>query len=896
MAQSGAYKKLNRNERSMILEESFGKGMCSDNIPLAEGMFKTLVNYQITEGGRQLIPRKGLSINRIGPSVVSIYPWLTSMTYFSQHALYYNTLYKFNRKTGSNPIQTKLILMHPGTSYATDEVNLAGEYKTHSSGNLQYYGFVNTLEGWTDGLVNGTESLTNYSMVATQPPVQQTGIGLVDTAMEDCGQCIRYLGNFKGGLKVNSTLPTFSAPSKLLCTTLNDNTYAMGYYYHCYPCTHTPNGDGTYTCDRTVPVSLQGRAIRIDTTDNITPFYEFVPIDGIMQLDVAKNLRDYSKTSNNDYLAQINCMFLNTVNAREINPNYAASYGYNMLSPTPYTFTCNKMAAYELTGLIPYADKSCTTLKLSYDTNEQLYFKVYYNYDANTEARIEIDISTDGTTTWNELKYEVMDLTKNNIVLPLCAPPETFYLKCTITTADSEDVLSSNTYSFSGANDYSNASTKGLDPKVYKIGTGFGITTWKHRLVVWGVDDAPDIVFMSDIDNPSYFPYPNGCEVYDAPVLHVLPFLDALLIFTQHAIYKTKLDSKGTLVTETVATDINISAEDTYSIVTIKNMVFYKSNNYYYMLVPSSKVLTLGELNVAPISKPINYFLDHFETELRKIIYNMYSDLLTDDTFTLTPNIYNVYTVGDEVCLDFGFDLVDPKLTTRFSFILKYSVALRTWSTSIIEFSNPIQLYCKNIAGTPQYITFNTTTNGESHTIAPVLLQEDIDNTKDSFYNEMKLHTRQYLDTGFRNMSSGWKKRFREIQLKINNKLMIPLEFKTGFILDNENRVNVSGTTLVPDNTGHLVLHSTAHTMSTILDEVIDDGGIAVLNAANAELGLNARTWTLDTTSLASKETATLRWHITGKGYLPRLQLLSSNEKSYEILGIAWVARSLNAR
>ena len=40
-------------------------------------------------------------------------------------------------------------------------------------------------------------------------------------------------------------------------------------------------------------------------------------------------------------------------------------------------------------------------------------------------------------------------------------------------------------------------------------------------------------------------------------------------------------------------------------------MVFFKSGNYYYMVVPSLRSMT-GELVLAPISKNIEFFLKQF--------------------------------------------------------------------------------------------------------------------------------------------------------------------------------------------------------------------------------------------------------------------------------------------
>lgn len=455
-----------------------------------------------------------------------------------------------------------------------------------------------------------------------------------------------------------------------------------------------------------------------------------------------------------------------------------------------------------------------------------------------------------------------------------------------------ENIIQEATYSFTGGRsmmkDY--GSTRGILLEKYNLSTAVGMVSWKQRLVLWGVKDAPDLIFTSDMSLPAYFPFPNGVIQYEKPIVHVITFLDSLLVFTQDAIYKTVLSEDGwAFNTETVALNVHFTQYDIPSICVVKNMVFYKSDNYYYMLVPSSKILTIGELKVAPVSRPINYFLDHFDAELRLILNDMYSgvfdrvDILDPTKFYITSDYYEVHAVGGVVKMNYTFKIgrQGGGKKTRIMFTLKYDTSLRTWTVDLIELpTGQVYLYNQNVATGPEYLALHTVGNKQA-TLS--LLSEDVDINTDMFDNVGKiLGTTQYLDTGFREIDSSWKKRFRELQIKLHNKTSSPLELHLAFALDNVHRTSLSGYNL-PE--------------CTPLDTEVHSPGHAVLAPEEpAPAEENKRTWLLDEQTTRFGGSDTIRWRVSGKGYCPRMRLLSKNEKSYEILGNTWIYRKLNAR
>jgi hypothetical protein len=62
------------------------------------------------------------------------------------------------------------------------------------------------------------------------------------------------------------------------------------------------------------------------------------------------------------------------------------------------------------------------------------------------------------------------------------------------------------------------------------------------------------------------------------------------------------------------------------------------------------------------------------------------------------------------------------------------------------------------------------------------------------------------------------------------------------------------------------------------------------------EVVLKTNTWQLDVSSLTEPAVVKVRFKVSGKGYSPRLVLVSLNLVPYELLGFNWVFRTMNAR
>ena len=166
-----------------------------------------------------------------------------------------------------------------------------------------------------------------------------------------------------------------------------------------------------------------------------------------------------------------------------------------------------------------------------------------------------------------------------------------------------------------------------ISPKVFDLGSALGITYWKSRLVAWGVLGAENMLFLSEAGQPEYWPYPNNIDLFEENIVHVVPYSDALIIFTSTKLWRIDLQADGLSWKKTLLQqNLRIIDADIPYICILKNMLFFKSDKQFYMLVPS-RGSTVGDVTIAPISKPVSEFLKSPFKALKTLIPEPYKEL-----------------------------------------------------------------------------------------------------------------------------------------------------------------------------------------------------------------------------------------------------------------------------
>lgn len=613
----------------------------------------------------------------------------------------------------------------------------------------------------------------------------------------------------------------------------------------------------------------------------------------------------------------INKVVPTKLTALEASPNK-----FNMLLKNPYEFTNSYIAgAFVLQGILPYENE---TLVVSPRINTKYRYKLNYTVPSSSTYLIKWEWKDYSGTEWTNIKEETITFasgTPPELFCDFATPIKESLMRVTVTKKDATYPEQVSAIAINCDTEVQQA-TANSELKNYDLAKAKGMCYWQNRLVLWGFNDP--LIFVSDTNLPEWFPYPNNTDLFEEPVIHCEPYLDTLLVFTTQKLFQLKMLSDGSGWSKSCIQDhLRLTEYDTNFIKTVKNMVFFKSGNSYYMVVPSAT--TAAGLTIAPISKPIQWLLDNFNKDVKAIIKDVYS---YEDLLTL-EYCYN-YINNTDIVIDYIFKDTNNMLV---NFCVLYDTEARTWRLHLFE-SQGIYLMYKLDATTDGVLAtlinidsrFNNTFTG-THMFKQAPLIQFLNRTYDSpndyyipnglkHYSEIKdsftdgpaaaefgdidalfkqIHTYsnyQFFDTGYRTLGNpNNKKRHREFQLRFNNKSEKTLKFGTSFYIDGEDRRNMYK---------YRVAHNTDSTSPDYgLIEIVPELQTDIHIQSGTMLGetkedINA--WELGVSSFPQIPLIKARVGVSGKGYNNRLKLLSINEKNYEILGLCWVYKIKNLR
>ena len=661
-------------------------------------------------------------------------------------------------------------------------------------------------------------------------------------------------------------------------------------------------------------------------------------------------------------------------------------YGYNMLADEPYVFSDSSggSSTFQMNGILPYDSQfgsgTDPQLLMTPKANTKVWFRC--NYDIPTGKTYKIVWS------WKELTSDVWTEFSVNDSFSVTEPLT--YLQAELLVPDKEIMVRCEAYNSEQADVVEKAMTVGFDftvdergttlnvsPIKYDLSTASGMTSWKNRLILWGVRKDPTILWISDLDEPTYFPYPNNITVFDEPIITVIEFMDSLVVFTNSKVYQVKVADDGvSWSSEVIQSNLFINPWDKHLIQAIRNMIYFKSGNYYYMIVPKAQSTT-GELTLAPITTPITDFFNNFASNVSDVFNRCYRNSdgqITDPThdFEGNSNLVTYYNFLDYEFIHnlYVYSINHDNQVLYVHFDVTYNTVDRYWklcvyeaphlffpfrndatqrgliaSTSVINTSsgrarvvqifevdsnNIVDLYLPSgldyelvydpsrpsivapitealeLPGNPYFTVTDESMDCSSGFIRTSSLLSgvfevfnsseylpgfDIVNLADAFnaaVSYLKEHTifnnRQFLDTGFRDSSLFVNKRYRELQLHINNVDDSDMEFGMDFSIAGEPR--------------ELCFN---YEVSQVIDEVNQDAAIVYLDATpympiEAISIDKSNLWTIYNSLTPNIDLYKVRASISGKGSAPRVRLYTRNEFNYQLLGINWVYREMNMR
>ena len=299
----------------------------------------------------------------------------------------------------------------------------------------------------------------------------------------------------------------------------------------------------------------------------------------------------------------------------DVTPLQAINYGYNMLLEDPYMFENKQGATFRPQGVLPY-DATSGLIKMQAKVGEPVRFKLIYEYEVDVEYKVKWEIQDiykrDGVT--EVVSAEASPVYKNGeeIYVDFTSPLKQFSVVATVYKADDLEnpVRVALLASYHLADDTNQSPYK--DQKNFDLRTATGITVWKNQIVYYGVDGAEMSIFISDTNDPTYVPFPNSTVAFNEKVIKVFPHMDSLLVITEHTMFQVDFALEDGYTYKPTQANMQLRDDDTASMYAVRNMVCFKSRNYYYMVVPNTKN-DKGELQVAPISNSITMLLDSFK-------------------------------------------------------------------------------------------------------------------------------------------------------------------------------------------------------------------------------------------------------------------------------------------
>lgn len=832
-------------QRVMTVEDLFNKGMQYTDIPLQEGYAKALVNLDITNSGDTLTPRGGLHSTS---SIDGCFAHLASAPYYDSA----NAKDYIVHHTG-----TTLVEIDSGADATLCRYAMIGQVFAHSS------------------------SVSGYSLDLTRSFL---------------------LIEYNDTVYVAKNMPTDS-----LATPLARSIQAI----------HNVTVQRPYGMDA-IWTSISGNT--------------YMPIikKGSPETRFLGRIHTYVVTTPTFKIE----WYISPITPKEVQPTQAINYGYNMLKPDPYAFvnTSTATGALQLNGILPKNDSG--TIIFTSRPGDYVNFHLNYQYpgtDVSSSKKYLVqweikDLNSDtAVTTVQQVRKSPVYTPGDSIYIRLAPSFKQFTLIVKVYYKDVVDAVQYTTddddtkklaplKTLTLASYYltaDNASTtQNVTPTKYDLITCSGMCAWQQRLVVWGVKGARSTLFISEPNTPEYVPYPNNSEILTDNIVSAVPYMGKLLVFTYNSLYVLTMDTTGlSYSTKCIQENLVMTDDDACTVRTVKNMVYFRSGNHYYMVVPNTSA-GVGELQLAPVSNPIKPLLENFSTNLDRLIDSVYNlpytlELLEafNDTYTTTLVDYYNYLDGDKMrnvykCKLYVVNnpnLQNPTGRTRtmyLDFILTYDTVQRAWSSYVYQ-SNKHRMvsYEYNVADATTFLGIVPDATGAAY--GADFIKTHGSAAKDTYRLDSSEPVRlfpnyQLLDTGVRAHDNQHKKRYRELQFTVNNLTQSALHFYSAFIVDDDTRKDMYTYTVShitnPNDPNYGLI-----TVERQMTAPSDVAGITKFTGTDDG-------WVMDFSKFPTITVAKVHIKVSGKGYNARLKLLSKNEVRYEILTTNWVYRPMFGR
>ena len=863
------YKLRGRNPRYVTKLSAFANGMYLTNQAIPEGYARLLVNYDIDSTGSHIKPRPGRQkLQTLNYNSASLGP--VALTDY---------IYAYN-KAATEIESTKDVVLS--------------------------YGLFTTLEDLI--VVDGESGLSNYLFVSLMDITTDTNIYYLDDSDEGEGWVVQSEGTV-----TKSTLNNFWAlmynNEEEKFEKINNN--GIGYV--------AARGiKNAYAFDKPfskavgVPISAVLNNELYAFTGKKLSYNNYVHnIERSEILGYVGTKLNKVRLRNNDGTYLMESV---SIPPRSLNPLEAVSSGYNLLSPDPYVFNDEVTAGGSVTalGAMMYEKRDSTLPLFSPAVGQSVEVRVHYAAPNGTKIKVRVEqLNLDVTNS----DYEMVNDFKISVTASSSAPiwfsyiPKYTNTLLRITLRNNDDTTTD--YATPLLIQCNNEKYINLQNKTFNLNECKGMISWQGCLGVYGVPHAMDTIFFSDVEDPSYFPFPNNTLSFDNEILAVHNYLDHLIVVTVDSIW---LVTPGTTVmTSTqkrILANIYIPEIDAVNLVVLKDEIFFKTDSQFYVLKPNKYTSDATDLKNYVNSTAIDNFTQDFKKNTVDTLNTVYKpvwqsmtnnyhkqirfedfDVVNTKSIVRNEDVHYIYTIVPK--------LTDGIVLDNLNMHFVYNTLTRSWRMYFVAigndnvYYNPV-LYKNKQSGAYYELIPHTQVNGTESSI--IVSKQTEEMVTDNLHNgDWSLTTYYnnypYIDTGNVALDDSYTKRFRELQINLTNNENTTIRFHADFKVDGRESISA---------TKYEIQHITDKNdpdygkiyVSPIESDNLSLYG-ATISAPNVEL---ADYWSIDLSKFPDLSMTTVRFELQGRGRRGSLQLLNTSLKRYELSDINWVYRIMNGR
>ena len=845
---------------------SFANGMYLTNQMIPEGYAKAMINYDIDDTGSNIRPKRGRQLiqeitydtNMLGAISLTDY------------------VYSYN-KNNTDVNKTEDIVLSYGMF--TDLENFASnDQLSETTRNV----FLSYMDKTTD------TTLYNYNEETGQYEVSIEG-EITDEVITPLW-CIRYNTDTESFEKViNKDIGFISAR-------VIDNAYAFEKVFK-------------QTVGRPIGVVLDNELYAFTGSKLKLNLYTNNPERNQLQ---NYGLPVLSKLIVSDEEDGTYSIKRKVIDARKLNPLEAYASGFNILLSNPYQFENEESGTVTCTGAVPYTDVDNFIPAFFNKVGQTINYIVYYSYGANTQSikcKVEINDPSSSNNSWevlNDFNIEVKPGPTNYIKVPITIKYANTNVRFTLRANDDEKTDYSLATSLLTTN--TNAPIDGT--KLYDLATCKGMISWSGCLGVYGVTGAENMIYFSEVGDPSYFPFPDNVIIFDNEILAVHNYLDHLIVVTVDSIWLVSAgDTISTSIQKRILTNIHIPEIDAINLVVLKDQIFFKTDTQFYVLKPNQYTSDSTDLknyvNSTAIANYTKNFTEATVNLLNKVYVELWQSLtkehrkqirFTDfdvlDTHSIVRDneVHYIYKTTPILTDDIRLGNLDVHLV--------YNTTTRSWRMYFVAigsdsvYYNPILYRNKQSGAFYEFIPHTKSDNTSSIAITKQTYDVVDDNviiedwTLTNSYNNYNL-----LDTGNVALDDMFTKRYREVQINLLNLEHTKINFYADFIVDSRERRHA---------TKYVLEHITEDTdpdYGKIFVTPIEDSNLELIGLTTlGDTVLDTDYWELDLSKFPNLNIVTVRFNVEGRGRRCSLQLVNTSLKRYELSDMVWVYRIMNAR